>query len=30
VRCAEKLQDYQAIAEIAGKFGELEAIEKIN
>lgn len=29
VRCAEKLQDYQAVAEIAAKFGEIEAMDKI-
>ena len=29
MRCAEKLQDYEAIAEIAAKFGELEALEKV-
>jgi len=30
VRCAEKLQDYQAVAEIAGRFGEIRALEGIN
>ena len=29
MRCAEKLQDYQAVAEIAAKLGEIEAMDKI-